>query len=149
MQFQANNQPIAKGGRVRKSELLRFDIKQPVWYASFNWKVVEALVRNNNIQSRDLPKQLPVYRDLAMIVPKGLQYQAVEDALMKPGLSKLKEIKLFDIFESEKLGPDKKSLAINITFLDEEKTLTDIEIDSMMSQLMGTLEKDLHAEIRK
>ena len=64
-------------------------------------------------------------------------------------LNKLREIKLFDIFESEKLGADKKSLAINFTFLDEEKTLTDKEIDAMMNKLMSMLEKDLHAEIRK
>jgi phenylalanyl-tRNA synthetase beta chain len=58
-------------------------------------------------------------------------------------------MKLFDIFESEKLGKDKKSLAVNFTFLDPEKTLTDKEIDAMMSQLMNAFEKELNAEIRK
>ncbi len=43
----------------------------------------------------------------------------------------------------------KKSLAISLTFLDEEKTLTDKEIDSMMNKVMRTLEQDLKAEIRK
>ena len=55
----------------------------------------------------------------------------------------------FDIFESDKLGPDKKSLAISFTFLDEEKTLTDKEVDEMISKVMLALEKDLNAEIRK
>jgi phenylalanyl-tRNA synthetase beta chain len=56
---------------------------------------------------------------------------------------------LFDIFESEKLGAEKKSMAVNFTFLDEEKTLTDQEIDGWMNKIMSTLEKDLQAEIRK
>jgi phenylalanyl-tRNA synthetase beta chain len=56
---------------------------------------------------------------------------------------------LFDIFESEKLGKDKKSLAISFTFSDKEKTLTDKEIDSMMNQLIVSYEKELGAEIRK
>jgi phenylalanyl-tRNA synthetase beta chain len=64
-------------------------------------------------------------------------------------LNKLKDVKLFDVFESEKLGKDKKSMAVNFTFLDEEKTLTDKEIDSWMSTIMTTLEKELNAEIRK
>lgn len=64
-------------------------------------------------------------------------------------LDKLQGLHLFDIFESEKLGADKKSLAISFTFLDEEKTLTDQEIDGWMHQLMATLEKELNAEIRK
>ena len=40
-------------------------------------------------------------------------------------------------------------MAVNFTFLDEEKTLTDKEIDSLMSKIMTTLEKELNAEIRK
>ena len=59
------------------------------------------------------------------------------------------DVKLFDVFESEKLGAGKKSMAINLTFLDLEKTLTDKEIDTWMNKIMITLEKELKAEIRK
>jgi phenylalanyl-tRNA synthetase beta chain len=84
-----------------------------------------------------------------MIVPKALAYGEVEGAVKKAKLDKLQRIQLFDVFESEKIGSDKKSLAISFTFLDEEKTLTDKEIDGMMSKIMDALEKDLKAEIRK
>jgi phenylalanyl-tRNA synthetase beta chain len=40
-------------------------------------------------------------------------------------------------------------MAINFTFLDEEKTLTDKEIEGWMNKIMTTLEKELGAEIRK
>ncbi len=68
---------------------------------------------------------------------------------MELGLEKLRGVQLFDIFESEKLGKDKKSMAISFTFLDNEKTLTDKEIDGMMSRIMKTAEEELKAEIRK
>ena len=58
-------------------------------------------------------------------------------------------MKLFDIFESEKIGVNKKSLAVSFTFLDYEKTLTDKEIDTWMNKIMEGFEKDLQAEIRK
>jgi phenylalanyl-tRNA synthetase beta chain len=58
-------------------------------------------------------------------------------------------MQLFDIFESEKLGSDKKSMAISLTFLDEEKTLTDKETDAMMNKIIHTFEQELSAEIRK
>ena len=96
-----------------------------------------------------LPKQLPVYRDIAMIVKRSLPYEDVEKSISHIGLNKLKKVQLFDIFESEKLGADKKSLAISFTFMDEEKTLTDKEIDGMMSRIMKTFEEKLEAEIRK
>ena len=64
-------------------------------------------------------------------------------------LHKLKGIQLFDIFESEKLGVDKKSLALSFIFVDKEKTMTDEEVEEMMNKIMLTLESKLKAEIRK
>jgi phenylalanyl-tRNA synthetase beta chain len=84
-----------------------------------------------------------------MVVPKALAYQDVETTIAKIRLEKLRSLQLFDVFESEKLGRDKKSLAVSFMFQDDEKTLTDREIDAMMSRIMRTLEQDLSAEIRK
>jgi phenylalanyl-tRNA synthetase beta chain len=64
-------------------------------------------------------------------------------------INKLQSINLFDVFESEKLGSGKKSMAVSFTFLDEEKTMTDKEIDSMMAKIISAYEKELNAEIRK
>jgi phenylalanyl-tRNA synthetase beta chain len=61
----------------------------------------------------------------------------------------LQEIRLFDVFESDKLGVNKKSFAVNFTFVDENKTLTDKEIDGMMQQIITAVEKQLNGEIRK
>jgi phenylalanyl-tRNA synthetase beta chain len=73
----------------------------------------------------------------------------VESTVKKVKLDKLQGIQLFDIFESEKLGANKKSLALSFTFLDREKTPTDKEIDAMMNKIMTVLETELQAEIRK
>ena len=97
----------------------------------------------------ELPRQNPVYRDLALIVEKNLPFETIEKTVEGIGLEKLRGVQLFDIFESEKLGKDKKSMAISFTFLDNEKTLTDKEIDGMMNRIMKTAEEKLKAEIRK
>lgn len=136
-------------GAVAKHELNRFDIKQEVYYADINWRTVIDLTKTTEIRFTPLPNQLPVYRDLAMVVPRTLAFNTVNDSIRKIRLPKLKSVKLFDVFESDKLGADKKSLAINFTFLDDEKTLTDKEIDGMMNRIMLTLEQELKAEIRK
>jgi phenylalanyl-tRNA synthetase beta chain len=140
---------IAELGAVSKSELIRFDIKQEVFFADIRWKTVLDIVAKKSIQFKQLPNQLPVHRDLAMVVDSSTPYQSVESAINKIKLNKLTSVELFDVFESEKIGAGKKSLAISLTFLDEEKTLTDKEIDSMMNKVMRTLEQDLKAEIRK
>ena len=140
---------LLETGIVSPSVLRLFDIKQTVLFADFKWNSLLHASSQNNIEFRELPKQLPVHRDLAMIVDKSLKYEEVEKLIEKTKLGKLQQVQLFDIFESEKLGVDKKSLAISLRFLDEEKTLTDKEVDEMIGKLITTLEKDLNAEIRK
>ncbi len=140
---------IVEAGRVNPSLLRQFDIKQDLYFADVRWKELLSLASGKDITFRELPRQLPVQRDLAMIVAKTLTFEKVEKAIQNAKVEKLREIKLFDIFQSEKLGADKKSLAVSFTFLDEEKTLTDKEIDGMVSRIMGALEKELQAEIRK
>jgi len=140
---------IVETGQVSPSLLRQFDIRQDLYFADVRWRKLLELASGKDVVFKELPKQLPVQRDLAMIVARSLTFEKVEKAIQSARVEKLQEIKLFDIFQSEKLGADKKSLAVSFTFLDEEKTLTDKEIDGMVNRIMGALEKELQAEIRK
>jgi phenylalanyl-tRNA synthetase beta chain len=84
-----------------------------------------------------------------MVVQRTMHYGTIEAFIRGLKLSKLQDLSLFDIFQSEKIGADKKSLAIHFTFMDAEKTLTDKEIDGWMNRIMTGLEKELGVEIRK
>jgi phenylalanyl-tRNA synthetase beta chain len=147
--FKLNGQIVAGAGEVNKKSLAKFDIKQPVFFAGLNWDLLSGLASQQTASIKELPRFPAVQRDIAMVVPKQLAYEEVEKSVQKIRLNKLQDMKLFDIFESEKLGKDKKSLAVSFTFLDEEKTLTDKEIEDWMKKIMISFEKDLQAEIRK
>lgn len=149
LQVTINKDVIVQMGQVNQQEGKRFDIKQPVFYADLDYELLLKYIATTSLKAKELPKQLPVRRDLAMVVPKSLPFADVESTVKKVKLDKLQSIQLFDIFESEKLGADKKSLAVSFTFLDEEKTPTDKEIDGMMNKIMNALETTLQAEIRK
>ncbi|WP_298410980.1 phenylalanine--tRNA ligase subunit beta [Hydrotalea sp.] len=127
----------------------RFDIKQSVLFIDLDFSAIVALKKNTNITYKEVPKFPAVQRDLAIIVPAGTTYQLLETIVNKLKLPRLQQMHLFDVFENEKLGIDKKSMAINFTFLDEEKTLTDKETDGMMQTLMQAFEKEAQATIRK
>jgi phenylalanyl-tRNA synthetase beta chain len=140
---------VLEAGRVQPETCKRFDIRQPVFFADFDWDALQERLAGQKIEFKELPRQLPVYRDLALVVRKSVHYEDVERAIDQIKLDKLQQVRLFDIFESEKLGIDKKSMAISFTFLDEEKTLTDKEIDAMMNRIIKTFEEKMDAEIRK
>lgn len=147
--FKLNNELVAGAGEVNQKLLTQFGIKQPVYFAALNWQAVLKLANGLNNKIKELPRFPSMMRDISMVVPKALAYDEVEKSVNKLKLAKLQEVKLFDIFESEKLGAGKKSIAVCFTFQDREKTLTDKEIDGWMEKIMGALEAELSAEIRK
>ncbi len=149
LQASINRKTVLQAGIVGKATLNRFDIKQPVFFADLNWQVLSQLAAGRQPAFREIPRYPAVQRDLAMVVARQLPYEQIEKTIQKIRLNKLQDIRLFDIFESERIGAGKKSMALSFTFLDEEKTLTDKEIDNWMSKIMTTLEKELQAEVRK
>ncbi len=145
----ADNDSIVKLGKLTANMTSQFDIKQPVFFADFNWDIVLKHALSKKIKFSEIPKFHPVERDISMLVNKSMSYEEIKNAIDKQRLTTLQNIKLFDVFESEKLGRDKKSIAVNFTFLDKEKTLTDKEIENWMNKIMTILEKEVGAEIRK
>ena len=149
IQFKLNKHLLAEIGMVDAERLKLFDIRQPVYFADINWNVITQLSSKNKLNYKEIPRFPAVERDLAIVIPKTTSYAEVEKTIQNSKVNKLKSISLFDVFESEKIGHDKKSLALNFIFQDDEKTLTDNETEKMMSQLINELEKQLAAEIRK
>ena len=143
------NDEVASIREVNGKLLERFDIRQPVYYADLNWDKLLHVNKKMQLQHTEIPRYPIVQRDLSIVVDKTLKYEAVEKATRGAKVNKLKNINLFDIFESDKLGTNKKSMAISFTFLDEEKTLTDKEIDSMMNRIIEVYEMELNAEVRR
>src|SRR5687767_11491930 len=114
--YKANGELVAGAGEVNQKVLSQFGIKQPVFFAALNWDAVMKLVSNQTLTIKELPRFPAVMRDISMVVPKQLAFADVENSVNKLKLANLQEVKLFDIFESEKLGTDKKSIAVSFTF---------------------------------
>ncbi len=144
-----NDRLVGYAGSVAVATLANFSIKEPVFYADLYWDEILYLAQPAKIAYREVSKYPAVERDLALVLDKNVTYAQIEQVVTQAKISALQPIRLFDIFESEKLGNDKKSMAVNFTFLDESKTLTDKEIDGWMTALVRSFEQSLRAEIRK
>jgi phenylalanyl-tRNA synthetase beta chain len=140
---------IAQIGTVNKNILDKFSIKQPVLFADLNWESISEISKKAVIEYNEISKFPAVHRDLSLVVNKNISFAQIENQVKSLKLNKLTDIRLFDVFESEKIGFDKKSYAVSFTFIDKEKTLTDKEIDAMMQKIIVSFETGLNAEIRK
>ncbi len=146
--FFQGNETIGEAGIVAGPKLKKFDIKQPVFFARINMGKVYGM-SHKTTPFKELSKYPSVQRDLALVVDKNISYAQIEQIALASKPEPLKSIELFDVFESEKLGNDKKSMAVSFTFINEQKTMTDQEIDQYMKKLINSFEKEINAEIRK
>jgi phenylalanyl-tRNA synthetase beta chain len=83
------------------------------------------------------------------MVNENLQFGAIEKIAHAASGKLLKEISLFDVYKGDKIEKGKKSYAVSFLFQHPDKTLTDQEIEKVMSKLMSRYESELQAVIRK
>ena len=142
------NDILVEFGTVKKSILKHFDIKQEVFFADFNWNLILKLI-NNRIKFTDIPKYPEVRRDLALLVDTTVAFDTIYNIARQTEKSLLKDINLFDVYEGKNLPEGKKSYAVSFTLQDNTKTLTDEQIDKIMSKLQKNLETEVGASLRQ
>ncbi|MDR2805358.1 MAG: phenylalanine--tRNA ligase subunit beta [Dysgonamonadaceae bacterium] len=143
-----SGKPLGVLGVVQKSVCKKFDIPVEVYFAELNW---EALMKENQsaqVKYAEIPKFHPVKRDLALLLDQAVLFADVEKIAYQTDRKILKDVSLFDVYEGENLPEGKKSYAVSFTLQDDEKTLNDKQIDSLMLKIQKNLEDRLGAQLR-
>ena len=135
-------------GVVDEAVASKFDVDQPVYFAQFNWNLLCKLSSKKEVKYTDLPKTLPLRRDLALLVDKSVTYAQIEHVVEQSERKLLKSMTLFDVYEGKNLEPGKKSYAISMVLQDDQKTLNDHQIEAVMKKIVANLEKQLGAQLR-
>lgn len=143
-----NNKVLAETGKLSKKMLSRFDIGQDVFYSHIDWDLLTRLIGKKTINFSELPKYPSVRRDMAMLLDREVKFIRIRDIAFKTERNVLREVNLFDVYESESLGANKKSYAVSFILRDDLRTLTDKNIDKVMDNLRRAFEKELGAVIR-
>ncbi len=143
------NAILCSATQVSAKRLHEFDIKQDVFFAEIHWDKWLKASAANKIVYKEVPRYPAVQRDIAIVIDSSVTYRQVQHTTEQLKLDALQSYDLFDVFESEKLGAGKKSLALSYTFQLQDRTLTDAEIEQLMKQLMEVYKNKLSAQIRE
>ncbi|MBS7786232.1 phenylalanine--tRNA ligase subunit beta [Flavobacterium sp. CYK-55] len=147
MSYQVGTEVLVRFGTIRKNILKHFDIKQEVFFADFHWDAVLKLI-SNKIKFADIPKYPEVRRDLALLVDEQVSFDSIYQTARQSEKSLLKEVQLFDVYTGANLPGGKKSYAVSFTLQDDSKTLTDEQIEKVMSKLQKNFAAELGAVLR-
>ena len=97
----------------------------------------------------ELSKFPAVKRDLALVMDEAVSAKSVQDIIAQSAGEYLTKLELFDVYRGEGIESGRKSLALGLTFQDTSRTLTDDEIEAMISTILGRLTQELEATLRE
>ena len=143
-----SHQPLAVMGTIAPARLKQFGIRQPVFAAEINWPSLFALIKRNKIKYKELPKFPEVRRDLALLLDESVSYADLRKSAFRVGKKLLKQVGLFDVYRGDKIAEGKKQYALSFVLQDLEKTLTDNDVERVMSKLLATFQNEFGAVLR-
>ncbi|MFG6687436.1 phenylalanine--tRNA ligase subunit beta [Mariniflexile sp. HNIBRBA6329] len=148
LSFGLGKMKLVDFGLIKKPILKHFDISQEVMYADFNWDAILDVIKRNSVSFKTLPKYPEVRRDFALLLDDKVTFESIYKIAKQSEKQLLKSVNLFDVYQGKNLPEGKKSYAVSFTLQDENKTLTDKQIDKIMNTLQTQFENQLGAELR-
>ena len=142
------NAVLATVGVISPALAKKFGIKQPVFAAEIDWPVLFTLIKRDKFSFSELPKFPEVRRDLALLLDESVKYGDLRKAAFKAAKKLLKQVSLFDVYRGDRIPEGKKQYALNFVLQDTDRTLTDNDVENVMSRLLAAFKNEFGAELR-
>ena len=148
MAVKTHKRTIGFFGIVSPAICKMFDIDTELFFAEMNWDLLMKESEKQSVRFAEISRFPAVSRDLALLIDKNVTFDQIRQIAVKSEKKLLKQLSLFDVYEGKNLPEGKKSYAVNFLLQDEEKTLNDRQIDTVMQRIQKSLENELGAQLR-
>ncbi len=138
---------LVEGGVVADSVAERYGFDQSVWHASFDLVTCyEEKGRQGKL--KPLPEYPVSRRDLSLVTAGGVEYRAIEKALVKHAGALLESTSVFDVYRGENIATGHVAYGVRLSFRAPDRTLRDEEIDRVIDRVLLKLKSELGVELR-
>jgi phenylalanyl-tRNA synthetase beta chain len=141
-------QQIGVIGELHPQVVENYDLSDaPLLAAEFN---LEAVIEAVPVlfKTDPIPTQPPILEDVAFIVNEDVPAAEVEALIRQTGGRTVTDVRLFDVYRGDQIGPGKKSLAYSLTYQNPERTLTDKDAAKLRNKIVKRLARELGAQLR-
>jgi phenylalanyl-tRNA synthetase beta chain len=90
----------------------------------------------------------PVRQDLAFSVPEEVTAAELVAAAQEAAGPALREMRAFDVYRGDQVGPGRKSIAFSVAFQSPERTLTDEDAGALRNRIVAALDQAFGAQLR-
>ncbi|MBO7332444.1 MAG: hypothetical protein J6U64_02120 [Alphaproteobacteria bacterium] len=139
---------LANFGEIHPSVLASFGIKERVVACEVYLEKLPPVKDKTKNKALELSSLMPLSRDFAFVMDEKVEASKLLSAICNLDKELIADVRLFDVYQGDKLPEGKKSLAIEVVIQPKEKTLTDDEIDSLSTRIIGVAGKVAGAVLR-
>jgi phenylalanyl-tRNA synthetase beta chain len=133
-------------GALHPSLMATLAITTPVYLFELR---VAPLCQTYPIKFKEISKYPSIRRDIAMVVDQAVSVAAMLATIRQTAGKLLIDCQLFDLYQGKGIEAGQKSLAIGLIFQAISRNLTESEVDTLIGQILSTLEQGLGAKLRK
>jgi phenylalanyl-tRNA synthetase beta chain len=132
-------------GALHPSAQKNLDIKQTLYLVELD---LEVLQTTDVPTFTDLSKFPEMHRDLAILVEQDIAVESVTEIIREAAGDYLIKLKLFDVYVGKGIDPDRKSLALGLTWQHPSRTLNEQEVNDAVAAVLSNLDVRLGATLR-
>ena len=104
--------------------------------------------RTGRMKFKEISKYPEISKDLAIVVDKNISADEIAKLIKKAAGALLTKTEIFDVYEGVNIPKNKRSIAYSLSFGTMDRTLTDEEINNIMSKIIENLQNKIGAELR-
>jgi phenylalanyl-tRNA synthetase beta chain len=134
-------------GQLHPSLSKKYDLDDTV-VCQLDLENLLQLSSKDDLIYQPIPRYPGITRDLALIIDESLPVSQIEAGIRAVTGELLKKVTLFDVFTGEQIGTGKKSIAFNLVYRSDDRTLTDEEVQSVHDGAVAFLVDTFKAKLR-
>jgi phenylalanyl-tRNA synthetase beta chain len=142
----AGDIPLGLVGEIHPQVREVFGLKQSAYIFELDLDKIISLTPHT-IKSNPIPKFPAIYRDITIIIARGIETQTVLEAVENIREDLVENLHLFDVFEGDPIAAGKKSVSFRITYRSSDKTLEDDDVNDLHKSITDKLLKAFDAAL--
>jgi len=144
-----SDSPIGRVGRVASKVMEAYDLGKESAYI-FEFDITALLAHVPGTRTIQPFARFPaVYRDISLLVNRGIESARIIEIIKQMGKGLCESVRIFDLYEGERLDSSEKALAFRICYRSKDGTLNGGEINQLHESIIHTIGKETGGRLRE
>jgi phenylalanyl-tRNA synthetase beta chain len=146
--IKVKNTLVGHFGLIKQGVGKQFEIESPVFGFEFSLMDLQSRIELNR-HYQDYSRFPYVEKDVAFIVDISTGAGEIENVIWETGKPLINYVEVFDLYQSDILGDNKKSIAFRMRFQSHDRTLKDKEVNSLFDRIIKVVQQKIEASLRE